>query len=55
MSLPCQIQLLAQFVTWISLNKAMSIDEAASYLVVLRETDKLASDALLRDYLRSQK
>lgn len=53
MSLPYQIQRLAKFVTWIAVNKAMSIDEAASYLVALRDTDKLASDALLREFLRS--
>lgn len=55
MSLQKHIQLIAQFVTWIAVNKAMSIDEAASYLVALRDNDKLASDALLRDFLRSQK
>lgn len=43
------------FIQWVAQAKSISNDEAASYFIVLRETDKEASIALLKEYLRSSK
>lgn len=48
-----EVQRVVAFIQWIAKAKAVSNDEAASYFIALRENDKLASNALLNEYLRS--
>jgi len=52
-SLLVRVQKVVAFIQWIAKSKSISNDEAASYFILLRETDKEASNALLNEYLRS--
>ena len=48
-----KVERVVAFIQWIAKTKSISNDEAASYFIVLRESDKAASDALLNEYLRA--
>jgi len=48
-----KVERVVAFIQWIAEAKSISNDLAASYFILLRETDKEASNALLNEYLRS--
>ena len=48
-----KVERVLAFIQWIAKTKSISNDEAASYFIVFRETNKEASDALLNEYLRA--